>query len=83
MMTRLAVLKWSQSAPYVIDALSLLGSHCSMTHLTHVLWTIPSWPSHIYSIEILLYSLHFTTYNIPFSPLKSLPKYNLSSELGS
>ena len=56
------------------------SSYCIMW-LLHVLWTIPSWSLCIYSVEILLYSLHFTNYQIPSLILKSLPKYNLSSKL--
>jgi len=42
-------------------------SSCCITWLLHILWTILSWFSCIYSVKILLYSLRFTDWHLPLS----------------
>ena len=61
----------------------LASSSCFITHLHTVLWSVSSWPIHIYSIDILLYPYALPLAVYPLFLLKSLPKYNLSSRLRS
>jgi len=81
MTTQSAMPQESQSASYVVDAIILLKPHVLWLIFSHVLWTLSSCLTHIYNIDTILYPYTLPLIQFPFSLLKSLPKYNLNSEL--
>ena len=81
MMTWLATLLESQSVPHVVSAIFLPNPHVLWLIRPYVFWTISLWLLIIYSINTILYPYALPLIHLPFSLLKSLPKYNLSSEL--